>query len=164
MVAGQPQSEDELISQVLGGLGAEYDSVVVNITARQEHITLQVVQFLLMSYESRLAQHNALHTIDIANASADYGNNNGMRGNNSQGRSRGRSQGRGRFGNKIICQLCGKGGHMVTSCYCCFDQTFQGIQNNNLIKIFKTKEGSNISSIRLIIASLVTSSVISLVV
>ncbi|KAL5753634.1 hypothetical protein ACOSP7_021854 [Xanthoceras sorbifolium] len=112
MIVGQPQSEDELISQILGGLEAEYDSVMVNNTARQEHINLQEVQFLLMSYESMLAQHNALNTIDLANVSANYANNNGIRGNNSRGRSRGKNRGRdnynNRFGNKILCQLCGK--------------------------------------------------------
>ncbi|KAL5775106.1 hypothetical protein ACOSP7_012663 [Xanthoceras sorbifolium] len=121
MIAGQAVSDDDLISQILAGLGTEYDYVVVNITSRQDTITLQEMQFLLMSYESRLAQHNTLSTIDVSNASANYannyGNNNGMRGNNSRGRSSGRGRGRGRYGNKIICQLCGKEGHMVSSCY-----------------------------------------------
>ncbi|KAL5739655.1 hypothetical protein ACOSQ2_028835 [Xanthoceras sorbifolium] len=119
MIAGQPQSDDDLISQILAGLGAEYDYVVVNITSRQDTIT-----FIL-------AQHNALSTIDVSNASANYannyGNNNGMRGNNSRGRSRGRGRDRVRYRNKIIFQLCGKGGYMVSSCHRRFDQTFQGV-------------------------------------
>ncbi|KAL5773047.1 hypothetical protein ACOSQ2_012971 [Xanthoceras sorbifolium] len=96
MIAGQAVSDDDLISQILAGLGTEYDYVVVNITSRQDTITLQEMQFLLMSYESRLAQHNTLSTIDVSNASANYannyGNNNGMRGNNSRGRSSGRGR------------------------------------------------------------------------
>ncbi|TXG68559.1 hypothetical protein EZV62_003494 [Acer yangbiense] len=134
-VAGQPQTEDELISQILGGLGAEYDAVVVTITARQGSITLQEVEFLLMSCESRLAQHNVA-SIEIGNASANFsshnfGNSGGMRGNSFRGRSRGRGRGRGggRFGSKIVSQLCVKNGHMVSSCY-------RGL--TNLFKVFNT--------------------------
>ncbi|KAL5771912.1 hypothetical protein ACOSQ2_011836 [Xanthoceras sorbifolium] len=86
----RPRSyRSKLISQNLGGLGAEYDPVVVTITARQENITLQKVQFLLISYGSILAQHNLLASIDLTYASANY---NRIRGNNSRGGSR---EGRG---------------------------------------------------------------------
>ena len=37
---------DELILYILGGLGLEFDSVVVNVTSR-DSITLQEVQFML---------------------------------------------------------------------------------------------------------------------
>ncbi|KAK2644665.1 hypothetical protein Ddye_019860 [Dipteronia dyeriana] len=39
--AGQPLSKEELISQVLGGVDLEYDTVVVTITARQGQISLE---------------------------------------------------------------------------------------------------------------------------
>ncbi|KAL5857970.1 hypothetical protein ACOSQ3_005428 [Xanthoceras sorbifolium] len=133
--AGHHIAVDYLISSVLGGLGPEYDPVVVTITARQSQINLQEVQFLLMSYESRLAQHNAVLAMDLINASANYSTHNnrgGYRGgyNNQgyRGRTRGRGRGRvgGRTGPRIFCQLCGKSGHVVSSCWHRFDQTFQG--------------------------------------
>ncbi|KAL5823482.1 hypothetical protein ACOSQ3_021457 [Xanthoceras sorbifolium] len=74
--AGQSMSNDDLISSILGGLGPEYDSVVVAITTKQGYISLQEVQFLLMSYESRLAQHNTSVLNDLTHASANYSGTN----------------------------------------------------------------------------------------
>ncbi|KAL5787939.1 hypothetical protein ACOSP7_004888 [Xanthoceras sorbifolium] len=91
--AGQLLSTDDVVSSVLGGLGPEYDPVVVTITARQSYISAP---------------------------------NQGPRG-----RSRGR--GRGRYGNRgglrFFCQLCGKNGHAVTTCYHSFDHNFQGVNH-----------------------------------
>ncbi|KAL5819905.1 hypothetical protein ACOSQ4_023747 [Xanthoceras sorbifolium] len=66
---GQLLAADDVISSVLRGLG---HPVVVTITARQGFISLQEVQYLLMSYEGRLAQHNTVATIDLTNTSAHY--------------------------------------------------------------------------------------------
>ncbi|KAL5753895.1 hypothetical protein ACOSP7_022115 [Xanthoceras sorbifolium] len=52
---GHFMAVDDVISSVLGGLGPEYDPVVVTVTAKQGFISLQEVQFLLMSFENRLA-------------------------------------------------------------------------------------------------------------
>ena len=41
-------SDDELILYILGGLGSDFESVVVNLTLR-DFITLEEVQFLLDS-------------------------------------------------------------------------------------------------------------------
>ncbi|KAL5773966.1 hypothetical protein ACOSP7_011523 [Xanthoceras sorbifolium] len=136
----RPRSyRSKLISQNLGGLGAEYDPVVVTITARQENITLQKVQFLLISYGSRLAQHNLLASIDLINASANY---NRIRGNNSRGGSRegrGRGNNNNRFENKIVCQLCSKGGHMVTTCFRGFDHSFSRTSTTTLLAILESR-------------------------
>ncbi|KAL5758837.1 hypothetical protein ACOSP7_021448 [Xanthoceras sorbifolium] len=67
--AGHYIAVGDLISSVLGGLD---DPVVVTITTKQSHINLQEVQFLLMSYESRLAQHNTVSAVDLTHASANY--------------------------------------------------------------------------------------------
>ena len=80
---GQPLTEGELISQILGGLGFEYDAVVVSLTGRQGEINLSEVQFQLMSYKSRLAKHNATTSFDVSNASAQYVFNGNYRGNNN---------------------------------------------------------------------------------
>ncbi|KAI9195152.1 hypothetical protein LWI28_012249 [Acer negundo] len=129
VAAGQPLSKGELISQILGGIGFEYDVVVVNITARQGQISFEEVQLLLMSYESRLAQHNDVMSLDMTQAQAHYSN---FRGNNMRGRSRGRGRGRNRGGSRFVCQLCGKTSHVVYSCYKRFDQAFQGLSLQNM--------------------------------
>uniref|UniRef100_A0A803QE07 Reverse transcriptase Ty1/copia-type domain-containing protein n=1 Tax=Cannabis sativa TaxID=3483 RepID=A0A803QE07_CANSA len=40
----QPINDDDLILYILGGLGAEYEAVVINLTSRTEPLTLQEVQ------------------------------------------------------------------------------------------------------------------------
>ena len=72
---GQLISDDELLLYVLGGLGSEYDPVVVNLTARQDSVSLQEAQFLLQSHEMRLEQLQASMSIDLTNASANVAYN-----------------------------------------------------------------------------------------
>ena len=93
--------------------------MVVTITARQGQISVEEAQFLLMSYESRLAQHHTAVTLDFSQAQANYSN---FRGSNMRGRargsdSRGRGYGRNKGGSRFVCQLCGKTGHVVSSCF-----------------------------------------------
>ncbi|KAL5811120.1 hypothetical protein ACOSQ3_027853 [Xanthoceras sorbifolium] len=96
--AGHFVSDQDVIMNVLHGLGLEYDSVIVHITSRQDEITLSEAQYL-----------------------SQRGSNNSGRGNNRSGRGRGYGK------SKIMCQLCGKTGHIVSSCYKRFDQQFQGL-------------------------------------
>ena len=46
--AGQSISNDELVLYILGGLGSEFDSVVVNLTSK-DSVTLPEAQFLLQT-------------------------------------------------------------------------------------------------------------------
>ncbi|KAL5843419.1 hypothetical protein ACOSQ4_009377 [Xanthoceras sorbifolium] len=121
--AGHPMNDRDLLLNVLQGLGSEYDAVIVNITS-QQGISLQDVQFFLMSYEARLDQHNSSSSLALANASASFAQSNNTRGGNNQ-YNRGIGNGRGRG---IICQLCGKTGHYSVICYSRFDQNFQGFR------------------------------------
>ncbi|XP_060970030.1 uncharacterized protein LOC133037187 [Cannabis sativa] len=57
--AGQLLSDDDLILYILGGLGHEYEAVVVNLTSRHDQVTLQEVQYMLQSQEIRLEQLNS---------------------------------------------------------------------------------------------------------
>ena len=63
---------------MLGGLGSEYDPVVVNLTSRQDSVSLQEAQFLLQSHEMRLDQLQTSMTLDLTSASANvaYTNSN----------------------------------------------------------------------------------------
>lgn len=46
MTTGQYVDDDELIIYILGGLGSDYESIVVNLTSR-EFVFLSKVQFIL---------------------------------------------------------------------------------------------------------------------
>ena len=52
-------ADKDLMLHVLAGLGPEYDSVVVNLTARLVPATWQEAQALLLNQESRIDQMNA---------------------------------------------------------------------------------------------------------
>ncbi|XP_062081291.1 uncharacterized protein LOC133786093 [Humulus lupulus] len=53
---GRPISDDDLVQYILGGLGAKYEAVVVNLTSRTEPLTLSEVQYILQSQEMRIDQ------------------------------------------------------------------------------------------------------------
>ncbi|KAL5739017.1 hypothetical protein ACOSQ2_028197 [Xanthoceras sorbifolium] len=139
MAAGQVITEQDLVEYILGGLGLEFDPVVVNLTSKKEEINLQDAQFLIMNYESRLEQYHATATIDITSASSNLSKVNkgepsanfargGGQFQNNRGRSRGRRGGRGGryYNQRLTCQLCGKPGHFSAICYHRFDQSFSG--------------------------------------
>ena len=120
MEAGEPITEDCLCLYILGGLGSEYEAVVVNLTNRSDSISLQDLQYSLQTQEMRL-QSLASSNLDqiqanMANLSIQNnsrGNGRGSRGSMQRGgrnRGQGRSNGRG---NRVVCQLCGKMGHTV---------------------------------------------------
>lgn len=58
MVASQTITDDELIMYILGGLGLDFESVVVNLTSC-ESFSLQEVQFMLQNQEMCLEQLNS---------------------------------------------------------------------------------------------------------
>ena len=65
---GSVITDDELILYILGGLGKEYESVVVNLTIRSNKISLQEVQFALQSQEMRIEAHQSVFNADPLNA------------------------------------------------------------------------------------------------
>ena len=70
MVAGQPVSEDELVLYVSGGLGPEYESVVVTLTSK-DSVSITEAQFLLQTHKSRLENFHSVQMIDVSSASAN---------------------------------------------------------------------------------------------
>ena len=52
--AGCRISDDDQILYILGGLGHEYDPVMVSITSRIDPWKVQEVRTILLSYETRL--------------------------------------------------------------------------------------------------------------
>ncbi|PON91412.1 Zinc finger, CCHC-type, partial [Trema orientale] len=133
LAAGQPISDEELILYILGGLGSDYEAVVVNLTSRQDSISLQEVQFLLQNQEMRLEHLLSTTSVDLSSPSAHLTSANFKKNGcpsqyprgptNYRGRGRGMRGGRG---NKPVCQVCGKAGHIALKCYHRFDLSFQG--------------------------------------
>lgn len=136
--AGSPVSTRALISQVLLGLDEEYNPVVVGIWGKPG-ISWLDMQFELMFYEKRLEHQNAVKTSSTFNQSVSvnaafnqnlngskpplksnfkqqFSGQRGNGGNNIEGN--GGNQGRGRRwgNNRLICQVCGKYGHIALVC------------------------------------------------
>ena len=115
--------------------------MVVNLTSRQDTITLQEVQYMLQTQEMRLEQltsaspikaHNAqFNTTSFKRTSNNGGNQNYYGHEQSNQRVKGwggygRGNGSGHGGNRPICQLCGRAGHVALKCYHRFDINFNG--------------------------------------
>ncbi|KAF4373765.1 hypothetical protein G4B88_009339 [Cannabis sativa] len=64
-VAGSPILDQDLILQLLNGLGSEYDPVVSWITARSDVLTFEEVQALLLCHESRLEHHSSVTDLSM---------------------------------------------------------------------------------------------------
>ncbi|XP_042007255.1 uncharacterized protein LOC121755891 isoform X1 [Salvia splendens] len=126
--------EEDQILYILGGLGREYDSVVVTVTSKAESSTVQDVSALLLSFESRIeADKNSSINLEGSQPTANVANSfepkkeggYQQRGNfHNSGRTQGNRGGyafRGRGGrssnNRLICQLCQKPGHSAERCW-----------------------------------------------
>lgn len=59
ITAGQKVSDDELIMNILEGVCAEFDAVLVNLTSRTAHYIIPEVHFALQTHEIRLQKHHA---------------------------------------------------------------------------------------------------------
>lgn len=55
---GHPISEDDQIMHIIGGVGLEYDSVVVHVTSRIDTLSISEVGALLQSHEGRIEAYN----------------------------------------------------------------------------------------------------------
>lgn len=58
---GKPIADDDLIMSILGGFGAEYDAVVVNLKNRSDILNLQEVQFTFQAHEIRLSSQSSFN-------------------------------------------------------------------------------------------------------
>ena len=55
---GEYVSEKDHILQILGGLGADYNSIVASLTVREEEISLSSVHSIFLTPERRLESQN----------------------------------------------------------------------------------------------------------
>ncbi|KAH6764971.1 hypothetical protein C2S52_013978 [Perilla frutescens var. hirtella] len=135
---GKPVEDEDLIMHILGGFGSEYDAVVVNLTNRADSLTLPKVQYALQAHEARLQSQMAMlvPSANLAQFPSGRGFTEGSFGRGkvtpeySHGRGvsfRGRG-GRGFFRDtKVVCQLCGRNGHVAIKCFKRFDVSFTGV-------------------------------------
>jgi len=137
--AGKKLEDEELISNILTGLGEEYDSVVSAVASRVEPISLGELYTQLTSFESRMEMRNGGGQQSAANMVAKGGRNSHPRGGGRGGDSgrggfgRGFKSGRGggrpqgsTFLTGVFCQLCQKEGHTVVKCFKRFNVNFNG--------------------------------------
>uniref|UniRef100_A0A803NJA9 CCHC-type domain-containing protein n=1 Tax=Cannabis sativa TaxID=3483 RepID=A0A803NJA9_CANSA len=131
--------DQELAMYILGGVGPKYKIVVVFLTARVDALTLGEVQYMLQNQEMRIEQNQSF-SLDLPQANfaqvQNRGSSNGRGQSSSQGNyhgcgqpsnqgntngpSRDASNGRGR-GTCLVCQICGKIGHLAYKCYHRYD-------------------------------------------
>ena len=62
-------SDDKFILYILRGLGPEYESVVVHLTAH-DPVTILELQYMLQLHKMRLENFNSTALIDVSNAAA----------------------------------------------------------------------------------------------
>ncbi|KZV26181.1 hypothetical protein F511_06348 [Dorcoceras hygrometricum] len=132
---GNSIPEDDQILHILGGVGPEYESVVVHVTSRVESLSLSEVGALLLAHEGRIETYNitgghtASPSVNVTTAPSQRKAENTSQ---SQPVYRGRGRGRnGRGGRKPwhnngrpVCQICGIPGHVAEICYYRFDKEF----------------------------------------
>lgn len=86
---GSPIPDSDLITYILNGLGADYNSFIVALTTKSDPVTLSDLHGFLLSHENLLlTQHSTAYTDPIALYSAQ----------SHRGCSRGRGSDRGHRG------------------------------------------------------------------
>ncbi|KAL4353865.1 hypothetical protein GQ457_06G022460 [Hibiscus cannabinus] len=146
---GNPISEIEKIATILNGLPMDYKPFVDVITSSREPFTLDGVVSVLVDAE---VQQNAFNQTDNFFGSISVAQNTYERSTTKNEAYKGNQQpyrqqfynssGRGRGRNRPQCQLCGKIGHLVSSCWYRFDQGFQGVGSQDRSSEVKNETGS----------------------
>ncbi|KAK4276114.1 hypothetical protein QN277_019103 [Acacia crassicarpa] len=146
---GHPISESDHIDQILEGLPEAYDPFVTSVTSRKDPYTVDEIEALLLSQETRLEQHqrasevttNVVHTRGSSRGSFGRGRRGGRSGGRDHGsRPRGGANSMSRSTSSasstrsaVQCQICKKNGHEARSCWYRYDDDFQSlnISDNN---------------------------------
>lgn len=131
LAAGHSLSDDDLVLYVLGGLGAEFDAVVVSLAIGRELPSLSEVHSILHIHETRLHQ-----SIDVSNLALGQSSTTAhvlnLATKDGKSSSTGGYKGKKQFNKpKVICQLCGKNNHVAAKCFKRFDTNFHGLENQS---------------------------------
>ena len=149
MSTGQVIPDEELVLYILGGLGFEYESVIVNLSSKNS-VTLLEAHFMLQPHELCLEQFNSSTGLEVSHATAHLSLKNhssapdrplldshypswghytpGYRGRNPRGRSYFPCQGSYGSPLKSLCQICGRAGHSALKCFHRFDLLYSNPQ------------------------------------
>uniref|UniRef100_A0A2N9FSQ2 Uncharacterized protein n=1 Tax=Fagus sylvatica TaxID=28930 RepID=A0A2N9FSQ2_FAGSY len=152
---GQPISDNDLITHVLGGLPTEYDSLVTTVNTRLADFSIDELYGHLLSHELRLEQHAVTPDLGIPaahfaakppgsstrgpqhHAPSHRGSHQRYRGRHpaSRGRTNGGSSHSGSHGaphgSRPFCQICLKPGHTAPSCWHRFEQSYQAANSSS---------------------------------
>ena len=150
-----PLKEFELVSFLLAGLGPDFDSFVTSVKIRTDPLSLEDLYGHLLSHELHLAQNQpsvdlsfgTAHFVQKISSTHDGSSGRSFSSNQSgrtsfcQGRSHNRGRGRGRSqGNRPICQVCGKIGHLALTCYHRFDNNYTRDSRPNMQALLATPQ------------------------
>jgi hypothetical protein len=144
--AGKPIDDDDVVSYILNGLDADYNSLIEQVNGMTEMISPETLYSQLLDTEARIApqkmQREQYHMVANAAAQGDDGgggnrqaNHDGYHGNRSGGggsNSNRNNGGGGRPGNPDNpykdhqCQVCGKLGHTTLRYWKRFDKNYNG--------------------------------------
>lgn len=120
IAVGQVVTDEDMQMYILARFGLEYEALVVSFMQRTDSHSLQEMQLTFQSYELRLAQK--IHQFYVTDPSANDAFYGGGRGALDRG-----SSGIHSCFSKVkyvVCQLCGKLGHVALKCYKRFDVHF----------------------------------------
>uniref|UniRef100_A0A2N9GIX5 Reverse transcriptase Ty1/copia-type domain-containing protein n=1 Tax=Fagus sylvatica TaxID=28930 RepID=A0A2N9GIX5_FAGSY len=150
-----PLKEFELVSFLLAGLGPDFDSFVTSVKIRADPLSLEDLFGHLLSHELHLAQNQPSVDLSLGTAhfvqksSSTHGGSGGCSSSSnhsgrtsfSQGQSNNRGRGRGRpHGNRPICQVCGKIGHLALTYYHRFDNSYTCDSRPNMQALLATPQ------------------------
>lgn len=136
---GSPVPEVDYIESIFDGLPDEYELVITTMFSKTDSYTVDEIEALLLA-QSRATRGRNLNGIFVnyrGRGKRGFGFRGGRRGGrNFQNFQNFNFQPNQNFSNvqkqqQLVCQLCGKGGHSVWSCYHWFDYNFQPSQYNS---------------------------------
>jgi hypothetical protein len=141
---GKPLDDDDVVSYILNGLDADYNSLIEQVNGLTKTISPETLYSRLLDTEARVVsqkmQREQYHM--VANAAARGGsdenrqaNHGGYHGNRSGGGGSNSNRNNGGGGrpanpNNLYkyhqCQVCGKLGHTTLCCWKRFDKNYNG--------------------------------------
>jgi hypothetical protein len=144
VAAEKPIDDDDVVSYILNGLDADYNSLIERVNGMTETISPETLYSRLLNTEARVAsqkmQREQYHMVANAaargggggNRQANHGGYHGNRGGGGGSNSNHNNGGGGRPDNPNNpykdhqCQVCGKLGHTALRCWKRFDKNYNG--------------------------------------
>uniref|UniRef100_A0A5K1BAT7 Retrovirus-related Pol polyprotein from transposon TNT 1-94-like beta-barrel domain-containing protein n=1 Tax=Nymphaea colorata TaxID=210225 RepID=A0A5K1BAT7_9MAGN len=122
-IASKPVDEDDLILQILRGLPSEYLYFNVSMETRKDSVSLNELHGFLLIQEANLKEDDSQTFESIMPAANIASKQVYNKQTNYRGRSRNNYQSRGGVrkseqykGDRLVCQICGKVGHIAKFC------------------------------------------------